>query len=559
MEKKPPKIPPEEPLVVDNWPMSPETTRAELAKAKKQVQRYQAALRLASVEIERRNKNIIELISFLYQAAQVTDPSALLRTALVQALQTIEAPIGAVVIIDKQTKELTIGVHKGLTKELQDILTGRQLGVGAVTLMPHLVAGTGALLEYQTAEDQQERYLLAAGNLTSLVSLPLQIGAHLIGALLVGLQDQKTFNSSKLCFLMALAQETAVALETLQLREGLWHTAEWLFGDRLLDEDDYLQELNDADLKLEVTTPIELPIVSSGNTIASTNDLEQLLAAMMEAEEEVQQQNTDLQTLITIAELMNRTLNLNEIVQCAVEQTQMILQTDAAWLYLVDEVNQLEMRAHAGLSNTYVRAMYRLKLDDAFEGDVVLQHKAILVEAVSQRERPHKIWVDKEGLQALAAVPIARPDAAEQAGKSSSYVIGVLAIGKKGVESYMWTPREMRLLNSIANQVALAIDNARLHAQVKDDHTGLSIGNEILHSVNDMLLERNVGMESYIDQNLLPGFEIAGRLLQRFSDEESLTSVQKQDVVTLQRILARLHRLAQKAKTGNLKPNEPEA
>ena len=86
MDKKPP-TPGSKPLVVDNWPMSLETTRTELTKAKKQVQRYQAALRLASVEIERRNKNVIELISYLYQAAQTTDPNNLLKMALVQALQ----------------------------------------------------------------------------------------------------------------------------------------------------------------------------------------------------------------------------------------------------------------------------------------------------------------------------------------------------------------------------------------------------------------------------------------------------------------------------------------
>jgi hypothetical protein len=104
----------------------------------------------------------------------------------------------------------------------------------------------------------------------------------------------------------------------------------------------------------------------------------------------------------------------------------------------------------------------------------------------------------------------------------------------------------------------MAIDNARLHAQVKDDHTGLSIGNEILHSVNDMLLERNGLLEGFIDQNLLPGFEIVSRLLQRFSDEESLTSAQKQDVATLQRVFIRLQQLAQKAKAGKLKLDESE-
>ncbi len=45
-------------LVVNNWPMNLEGTRQELQKAQKRLERYQVALRLAGVEIERRNQRL---------------------------------------------------------------------------------------------------------------------------------------------------------------------------------------------------------------------------------------------------------------------------------------------------------------------------------------------------------------------------------------------------------------------------------------------------------------------------------------------------------------------
>jgi GAF domain-containing protein len=529
--------------VVDDWPMNLEVTRKELRKAQQRLERYQAALRLADIEIKRRNQSIIALTTFAYQASHTASPADLLKLALVQSLETINAPVGTVLLIDAETKELTLGVHKGLTSELIRILTGQQLDKGATALMPHLVAGAGALLEYDTSDDETERLLLDSSHLTSLVSLSLQIGPRLIGALLIGLKGKRHFTPAELCFLMAMSQETAVALESLRLREGLWLTAEALLGGADSIE---LQEVEQADLEVDVSTPLGLPDVISTIPQPAEDDLEQLLAAMMEAEDEVQQQNTDLQTLNTISEMINRTLNLKEILQCTVDQTQTTLKTDAAWLYLIDERDQLEMQAHTGLSTEYVRGMQCLKRGDGIEGRVTVENKAHFVESVSKDVHGHKIWVDKEKLQALAAVPITRPgsESSGQNKQADSNVIGVLAAGKRA-QSYVWTPREVRLLTSIANQVALAIDNARLYAQVQEGEVGLRAGNQILQEINDMLLEKNANLEGFIHNDLNPALTMASQILQGLTkDPATLTDEQKKNMANLETIVDRLGKLA---------------
>jgi GAF domain-containing protein len=539
----------EKSLLINDWPLNLETSRKELKKAQKRLEQYKAALRLANVEIERRNRDIVTLTSFIYQAGRTATPGTLLNLALAQALKTIGAPMGAIVLIDTETKELTLAVHQGLTPELSQVLTGQQLGIGATALMPHLVSGTGALLEYHTADDEAEKLLLLAGKLTSLVSLPLQINPRLMGAFLLGLQGKRSFSAAELCFLTAISQGTATILESLRLREGIWHTAETLLDRETTDTK--LQNINETDLNLDTSTPFFLPDSSPTIPQPAKKDLEQLLAAMMEAQEEVQQQNEDFQTLNTISKMMNRTLDLEEILQCTVDQTQAVLKMDAAWLYLVDDSNQLEMRAHTGLSEAYVRGMQRLKPGDGLEGQVIVKNKGCFVESISKDARTFKFWVDKEGFQALAAIPLASPEPEKLTRQTHPSPVGVLAIGSRTAPGHAWSTREMRLLTSIANQVALAINNAMLYAQVQDEEAGMRTGNEVLRTLNDMLIEKNVFLEGFIQEDLAPALTAASQALQRLQVKNCPTNVRKQDVAVLQKILTGLNKQTKEASDIN--------
>jgi|GEM_PF-6227006 len=530
----------EEMLISMHRSASLDSSYEQLKKAKIRLDQYQAALRLANGEIKRRSHAIIALTKFAYQASQAADPTTVLKMALIQALETANAPVGAIVLADLETKELTLSVHHSLTPELIDILTGHQLEKGATALMPHMVAGSGALLEYDSTDDEDERQLLEVSQLTSLVSLPLQVGSRLLGALLIGLQDNYSFTAAELWFLMALSQEMATALESLRLREGLWHTAEMLLDEEVIGID--LQEAGEVDLDVDVPTPFDLPTAAA--TVIpepDAEDLEQLLAGMVEAQEEVQQQNTDLQILNTIAEMMNRTLNLKEILQSAVDQTKAALGTDAAWLYLVNERNQLDMRAYTGLSKAYIRAMQLLKLKDGLEGRAVTENEARFVESLTKEGVSHKIWVDKEKLQGVAVVPITRPDAQTRRDETASHVIGVLATGTIA-EPHPWSHREMNLLASITNHVALAIDNAQLYEKLQDNEANLRAGNEVLQEINDMLSAENASlvkfMEDYLQSGLVESNEALRHLLA--VSEGMLNEVQQHDIATLREIIRRL-------------------
>ena len=110
----------------------------------KLLRHYRTTLRLTGAEIEHRNRVIRSLTAFTFQTSRLTDPAALFKLALSQAMDTARAQTGAIVLIDQETKMLTLGAHRELTSDLVYILTGRQFDLAARALMPHLVDGKGS-------------------------------------------------------------------------------------------------------------------------------------------------------------------------------------------------------------------------------------------------------------------------------------------------------------------------------------------------------------------------------------------------------------------------------
>ncbi len=626
------------------WFGNRENTRKELHDLQVKLDRYRATLRVAGAEIEHRNRVIRALTAFTYQASRLTEPAALLRLALSQALETTSAEAGAIILIDQETQNLTMGAHKGLSPDLVRILTGRQFDEGAAILMPHLVTGKGALLELSDSSDSGERSLLQSGHMNSLVSLPLQAGYQLLGALVVGTQDKPRFLPADLHGLLAIAQGTAVAWESLHLREKLWHMAETLLSQELqaatdsgaglanldltpsppalpplqaklanivadiggtmgaiftLDDSredmeitlaadyglspiftsnfalchlsdnffpfDHLDDSNllvknlvqaNASHALPLLVSLEeegarsllalrlkkdkksqtdkaifvaastadafssdhfdqlipevkalIPLLTEVPSVptfpkrsihvpslerqATDDDLENLLAAMMAAEEEVERHNADFSVLNAISEMLNRTLNLDKVLNPVLLKVRDVLQTEAAWIYLIDPASHspitLNMQAHLGLSDRYVKGMKQLSLGDNLEGVVAKENRAFFVNDTSEQSDRCHLLIEVENILSTAAVPLACPE--ERDGHDYKRVVGVMVVAMR--QLHTWRPRQIRLLTTIANQMAFAVNNAQLYAQVKEGMTSLTISNQVLQEINKLLIDKD--------------------------------------------------------------------
>lgn len=632
---------------VPRFPTEPNNQASGLAQ-------YQQALQLAHLAVKSRNRVIRALTAFTYQSGRLTSLDAVLKLGLNRALEITDSPIGAIILVNNESRhqQFELVVARNLPGHLEQTLSGELYEANASALMPHLVLGHAALLEDSAAADPEERSFLQANHLSSLASLPLQVGSNLLGALLVGKRNQQTLAPADLYFLIGLSQEIAAAYDRIQLRENLWEMAEKLlstpqatateaeaapamtqrptltpvqarlleiinavsgsmgaiycfhprerrpkasliahhglslaftgpFGELpllenrfpfpdLLERNLLIHDLSQAirekpysllvslqeegaesllartvghlpdqqaiillvaaptkgafepshmaDLQAlgqslstliateappPVTAPLPDPSPTSPNLLMpeKEEDLEALLGAMMDAEEEVQRHSQDLAALNDISEHINRSLNLDEILSTVTDKIGTLLQVEAIWIYLVDYSNEqhpLELKAHTGLSERYIRGRRRINRLSDIEGQVVLDNQAFFIEDLTQYEGHYPLLMEHEQFQAVSAVPMARPRET-LVSSSEPQVLGVLACAHR--QAHAWSTREGWLMRAIANQMALAVNNAQLFTQVRDSMAMLAASNEVLQEINKQLIESQVNLEKRLNPN----------------------------------------------------------
>jgi hypothetical protein len=234
------------------------------------------------------------------------------------------------------------------------------------------------------------------------------------------------------------------------------------------------------------TFPTRSVHVPSLTRAASDDDLEQLLAAMMEAEEESFRHNADLIALNSISTKLARTFNLNKVLDGIMAEIKDMLSVTAAWLYLIDPLSpdRLILRACDGLSERYSQGRQRIFIGDGIEGQVAQLNQPLFIEDALQHRLRCEILVDQEQMRAIATVPLTCE--VEHDGLEEQQVVGVLTVSMN--HTYPWQSREIRLLTAVANHLALATHNASLYNQVQDTSERLAASNQLLQELNKQLL-----------------------------------------------------------------------
>jgi GAF domain-containing protein len=128
-------------------------------------------------------------------------------------------------------------------------------------------------------------------------------------------------------------------------------------------------------------------------------------------------------------------------------------------LLLDEEKQELRYVVHRGLSAKYVREMHP-RFGEGIAGKVAQTGEALVSEDILVDTRavfPHLIV--SEGLRAFASVPLS----------AKNKVLGAINIAS--LKPYQFSPRDMQLLTGIAAQVAIAVENAKLHEEVRHQDT----------------------------------------------------------------------------------------
>jgi signal transduction histidine kinase/ligand-binding sensor domain-containing protein len=169
--------------------------------------------------------------------------------------------------------------------------------------------------------------------------------------------------------------------------------------------------------------------------------------------EELAARTRELQALNAVASVVSHSLDLDQVLADALEKTLQVMETEAGGIYILDDRRgALDIAAHRGFSPGFVAAIDGLAVGEGLSGLVAQTGRALVVPDVSADVRLTRMAVRDEGLHSLAIAPL----------HSQGKVLGTLFAVTRGYREF--GERDVRLLTSIAQQIGVALDNARLFA-----------------------------------------------------------------------------------------------
>jgi C4-dicarboxylate-specific signal transduction histidine kinase len=165
--------------------------------------------------------------------------------------------------------------------------------------------------------------------------------------------------------------------------------------------------------------------------------------------------------LHTVAEAVSRTLDVDEVVRTAVEALTGVTGHEISSLHLLsDDGKTLELRGERGMSPRLRDVNRSLPVGEGLIGRVATSGKTVRVDR--NYEDPNvlpsaRAAVRREQIHGFVCVPI----------HSRGRVLGTLSLGRKTRDQF--DRQELALLEAAADQIGVALDNARLYSELRHE------------------------------------------------------------------------------------------
>jgi len=188
-----------------------------------------------------------------------------------------------------------------------------------------------------------------------------------------------------------------------------------------------------------------------------------------------------LSTLNKISEAITSELYLEDILKLIVTLTANVMEASNCNLWLFDEKNQeFNIKATHLMHQEYLNKK-TIKLNEGIVGWVAKEKKPrIIIDVLKDKGYKERELAQKEGLVSMASIPMMIKDK----------VIGVLNVYTN--KPHKFTPAEVTLLNTIANQAAVAIEKTALIIETKIIQEELEARKKIERAKGILMEERKI-------------------------------------------------------------------
>ena len=166
--------------------------------------------------------------------------------------------------------------------------------------------------------------------------------------------------------------------------------------------------------------------------------------------------NIQLGILNSIATTVNQSLNLEEILSRALDEVLRLTAVDVGAVFLqADMLGKLELAAYQGLSEEAARLAAQMGMLDGSCGGVVDKGEVVMVPDLARYRGRRARSLKRERLISLMHVPL----------MAKGSILGSMCVGTR--LSHQFSNEEQEMLTAIGSQIAVAIENARLYAEVQ--------------------------------------------------------------------------------------------
>ncbi|MGH7825909.1 MAG: GAF domain-containing protein [Candidatus Binatia bacterium] len=189
--------------------------------------------------------------------------------------------------------------------------------------------------------------------------------------------------------------------------------------------------------------------------------------------EQVKTRSEQLAVLNTIAAAVSKSLDLEVVLNAAIEKVVETLRFDASWIYLLDSSEtELHLKAYKGLSDETAQTMARRKVSTGITGRVLTTGERLVFEEVGSDERYRAFTSGRKirslGFTAAGGFPI----------RAKERIIGVLHVAS--VAKRHFATDELQLIESVVQEIGVAVEKATLFAKIKEQTAELEKTNRDL-------------------------------------------------------------------------------
>jgi signal transduction histidine kinase len=202
-------------------------------------------------------------------------------------------------------------------------------------------------------------------------------------------------------------------------------------------------------------------------------------------ERKVASRTQELATLNTLAAVVSRSLDLEEILNDALDEALKIMGMTKGQAFLLEEETQdLVLIAQRGLSAELVYYTARLALGTSTSGLAAREGRPVARQVADYPHSELRDLVEKEGVRLVVSAPL----------MAKGKTLGVIDLGTDVPRTIQ--PEEMSLLAAIGHQIGVAVENARLYGQAQQLAV-IKERNRLARDLHDSVMQALYGVTLY--------------------------------------------------------------